>query len=282
MLPALVITLREGLEAALIVVIVAAYLKRTGRLKLLPRIWIGVAGAVVVSIILGLAIAAGTARMSFKAQEAFEGGATLVAVGVLTWMIFWMRHHARSIKGELETKIDSALSSGHKLALPLVAFTAVIREGIETVIFLNAALTSSSDPAASGGGAVVGLLIAVAISYAMYQGGLKVNLRRFFLVTGGLIVIVSAGLLARSLHEFNEAGVLVFLNTRAWDVSDVIGPSTILGSTLGGLFGYEARPTYLQVIVYWAYLLPTLFAFFVWPRIEGARMKSLRAVQEKN
>jgi high-affinity iron transporter len=265
MVPALLIALREGLEAALIVTLVAAYLVRTERRSELRRVWLGVGAAAAVSAVAGLLIAVGVAELSFRAQEIFEGVAALAAVGVLTWMIFWMRRQARSIRSDLESKTDRALASGNGAALVAVAFIAVVREGLETVLFLYAAFTSSSSVAATGGGAVLGLVLAFALGYAIYKGGLRLNLRRFFQITGGLLIIVSAGMLAKAIGELNEGGVALVLTGQAWDASGILGPTGVLGSVLRGLVGYEPKPTVLQVIVYWAYLIPTLFAFFEIP-----------------
>lgn len=262
MLPALLITLREGLEGALIVTILVAYLVRSGRGAQVRQVWIGVAAAVAASALVGTLIAIGSADLSYRAQEAFEGGAALLAVGVLTWMVFWMRTHARSIKPSLEGRTDAAIASGSAIALPLLAFTAVGREGLETALFLFAAFRSSAAPAESGGGAVLGTIAAVAIAYGIYRGGIKLDLRRFFRVTGALIIFVAAGLAASAVRAFNEAGLLMVLTGRAWDTSGVIGPTGVAGSVLRGLIGFNPRPTVLQVIVYWAYLIPVVSLFF--------------------
>jgi high-affinity iron transporter len=262
MVPALLITLREGLEAALIVTILAAYLVRTGRRPELRAVWTGVVAAIVGSLAVGIAIAAGAAELSHKAQELLEGFAGLGAVTLLTWMIFWMRRHARSLRAELARKADQAIASGSFLALPLLAFVAVGREGLETVLFLYAAFSASNSVASSGSGAVVGLLVAVALGYGIYKGSARLNLRAFFQITGGLIIVVAAGLLASSVHEFNEAGALLFLTDQAWDLSGVIGSSGVIGTLLKGLVGYVPQPTVLQALAYFGYLVPTLFAFY--------------------
>jgi high-affinity iron transporter len=262
MLPAFLITLREGLEASLIVTILAAYLVQTGRRPELRRVWVGVVAALVGSLAVGLAVAAGGAELSTKSQELLEGFAGIAAVGLLTWMIFWMRRHARSLRKELAVKTDEALASGSALALPMLAFVAVGREGLETVLFLYAAFSASSDPASSGGGAVIGLLVAAALGYGIYRGSARLNLRLFFQVTGGLIIVVAAGLISSSIHEFNEGGVLLIGTSTAWDISGFIGSSGFLGNLLKGLIGYEPKPTVLQATGYFVYLAPTLVAFY--------------------
>lgn len=267
MLPAFLITLREGLEAALIVTILAAYLVQTHRRPEIRRLWVGVVAAVLGSVGVGLAIAAGGAELSRRSQELLEGFAGLAAVALLTWMIFWMRRHARSLRKELSQKTDEALASGSAYALPMLAFVAVGREGLETVLFLYAAFSASTAPAASGGGAVVGLVAAIALGYGIYKGSTRLNLRLFFQITGGLIIAVAAGMIASSIHEFNEAGVLLFWTSTAWDASGVIGSSGILGTLLKGLIGYDPKPTVLQAVLYFAYLVPTLIAFYgLYPR----------------
>ena len=271
MIASFLITLREGLEAALIVTIVLAYLRQTDHRDQARRVWAGVAAAVAVSAAVGLVVAAGAARLSMRAQEFVEGAAGLLAVAVLTWMIFWMRRHAPSIRRHLHERADEALRSTSLLALPLLAFTAVGREGLETVLFLYAAFKSSTSPAQSGGGAVLGLLAAAALGYGLYKGSTRLNLRLFFQITGGLIIVVAAGLLASSIHEFNEAGYLLFLGDAVWDTSGVIGPTGIVGSVLRGFFGYDASPTMLQVLAYWCYLVPALFAFYGVPWLATRR-----------
>jgi high-affinity iron transporter len=268
MLPAFLITLREGLEAALIVTILAAYLVQTNRRREMGHVWIGVVAALVGSLAVGLAVAAGGAELSRKSQELLEGFAGIAAVGLLTWMIFWMRRHARSLRKELAAKTDHALASGSSFALPMLAFVAVGREGLETVLFLYAAFSASTDPAASGGGAVVGLLAASALGYGIYKGSARLNLRMFFQVTGGLIIVVAAGMVASSIHEFNEAGVLLFWTQTAWDASGVIGSSGVVGALLKGLIGYDPKPTVFQAVLYFAYLVPTLIAFYgLYPKL---------------
>ncbi|HYZ93666.1 MAG TPA: iron uptake transporter permease EfeU [Actinomycetota bacterium] len=282
MLPALLITLREGLEAALIVTILAAYLVQTNRRREMGRVWIGVVAALVGSLAVGLAVAAGGAELSRKSQELLEGFAGIAAVGLLTWMIFWMRRHARFLKKELAEKTDQALASGNTFALPMLAFVAVGREGLETVLFLYAAFSASSDPAASGGGAVVGLLAAAALGYGIYKGSARLNLRMFFQITGGLIIVVAAGMVASSVHEFNEAGVLLFWTQTAWDATGFIGSSGIIGALLKGLIGYDPKPTVLQAVLYFAYLVPTLIAFYgLYPQIASAPSMTKKEVHAR-
>lgn len=276
MLSAFVITLREGLEASLIIGILAAYLVKTGRTTELRKLWIGVLAAVGFSILAGVLLTAGTASLSRKQQELVEGITGLVAVAVLTWMIFWMRHHAHHLKASLHAKIDEAVETGATFTLVFLAFTAVAREGLETVLFLNAALNYSDSAVRSGGAAILGLAVASGLGYGIYRGGVQLNLKAFFQVTGGLLIVIAAGILASSVHELNEAGYLLFLTERAWDTSGIANPSAggiagVLGSLLKGMIGYEPRPTVLQVLVYWGYMIPCAFMFFAVPAIKARR-----------
>lgn len=276
MLPAFVIALREGLEAALIVAILAAYLKKTGRAHDIRKLWYGVATAIAASLALGILVSVGTSALTKRNQELIEGVAGFIAVAVLTWMIFWMRKQSMHIKADLEGKLEIAVSSGATFALAFLAFTAVAREGLETVLFLYATFTASDSALRSAAAATSGLLFAAGLGYAIYRGGSRLNIRLFFQVTGGLIIFVAAGVLSASIHALNEARLLMFLHERAWDMSGFANPSAggaegVLGSLAKGLIGYEPRPTVLQVIAYWGYLLPVLFAFYAIPAIRARR-----------
>jgi high-affinity iron transporter len=217
---AFIITLREGFEAALIVSIVLAYLHAVGRPDRRAAVWTGVAAAVAASVVAGAIIFWTAGRLSHTAEEAFEGLVALVAVAVLTWMVFWMRRQARHIKGELHQKVDSALAEGSTAALGAIAFVAVVREGFETVLFLFAAFRASKQSAAlQVGGALLGLAAALVIGYLVYRGGLRLNMRLFFRVTGVLILAVAAYLLDNGIHELQEIGWIPevgWLRTFAW------------------------------------------------------------------
>lgn len=276
MVSAFVITLREGLEASLIVGILSAYLVKTERRNQVPKLWIGVVAAIGFSIVAGVLLVAGTASLSRKQQELVEGITGLVAVAVLTWMIFWMRRHAHHFKESLHARIDAAVESGAIFTLIFLAFTAVAREGLETVLFLHAALNYSDSAARSGTAALLGLIVAAGLGYGLYRGGIRLNLKAFFQFTGGLLIVIAAGILASSIHELNEAGLLLFLGQRAWDTSSIASPGAggiagITGSILKGIIGYEPRPTVLQVIAYWGYLIPAMFSFYAVPAIRVRR-----------
>jgi high-affinity iron transporter len=255
---AFVIALREGIEAALIVSIVLAYLKQLGRTDRSHLVWWGAGIAVTLSAILGAIIFSVGAEFEGTAEEVFEGLVTLTAVGVLTWMIFWMRRQGARIKSELQQKVDTALTAGG-LALAAIAFFAVLREGVETALFLFAAAEGT---AVEGGGvtaqllgAVLGLGLAVLLGVLLYRGGIRMNLRTFFKVTGVILIVVAAGLFAYSVHELQEAGWLPFLESPAFDLSATLPDDEGIGAVLRGLVGYNADPTVLEVVAWAAYLV---------------------------
>jgi high-affinity iron transporter len=255
---AFVIALREGIEAALIVSIVLAYLKQLGRSDRSHLVWWGTGLAVALSAILGTIIFSVGAEFEGTAEEVFEGLVTLTAVGVLTWMIFWMRRQGARIKSELQQKVDTALTAGG-LALAAIAFFAVLREGVETALFLFAAAEGT---AVEGGGvaaqllgAMIGLGLAVVLGVLLYRGGIRMNLRTFFKVTGVILVVVAGGLFAYSVHELQEAGWLPFLESRAFDLSATLPDDEGIGAVLRGLVGYNADPGVLEVVAWAAYLV---------------------------
>ncbi|MEX0991926.1 MAG: iron uptake transporter permease EfeU [Actinomycetota bacterium] len=263
---ALLVTLREGIEAVLIITIVLAYLRQLGRSDQAKLVWWGTAVAAALSLVAGGAIVAVGAEFEGRAEEIFEGLVSLAAVGVLTWMIFWMRRQGARIKSELQERVDSALVGGG-LAVAGVAFFAVLREGIETALFLFSANKATGGNAwATVIGGLLGLAIAAALGYLLYRGGIKLNMRTFFKVTGGLILVVAAGLFAFSIHELQEAGLLPFLTQTAWDTSAVLSDEAGIGAILRALFGYHANPSVLEVFAWVGYLLVTGIYFFRPPR----------------
>ena len=260
MTDAFFVTLREGLEAALIVGIIVAYLVKVGRREAVRFVAYGVAAAVAVSVVVGAAVVTTVGELPEVAQETFEGIAALLAVVVLTWMLFWMRRQGRAMKGELEASVDAALGRGSTLALAGLAFVAVAREGLETVLFMLAILGSSENVAVTMFGAVIGLVVAVAIGWAIFAMGVRVSLRQFFTVTGIVLIFVSAGLLAQAVHEFTEAGWLPETAV-AFDLSGILSRDGLLGSVLAGLLGFRPAPTWSELIAYFAYLIPVLLLF---------------------
>lgn len=261
---AFIIALREGIEAALIVSIILAYLTQLGRRDRAHLVWWGTALAVAVSVAAGGAIFGLGAEFEGTAEQIFEGLVTLAAVGVLTWMIFWMRRQGARIRSELQEKVDTALVTGG-LALAALAFTAVLREGIETALFIFAAARGTAVASVGIGGqllgAVLGLAVAVVLGVLLYRGGIRMNLRSFFRVTGAILVVVAAGLFAYAVHELQEAGWLPMLAATAFDVSASLPDDAGLGAVLRGLVGYNADPTVLEVAAWAAYLLVVGFLF---------------------
>ena len=260
MTAAFFLMLREGLEAALIVGIIAAYLVKVGRRDALAKVWLGVGAAVALSVGAGVLVISTVGRLPLVVQETFEGVAAIIAVAVLTWMLFWMRRQGRAMKGELERGVDAALAVGSTTALAGLAFFAVVREGLETVLFLFAIWSSSGDVAGLLFAALAGLAAAVAIGYAIFAMGVRVDLRKFFTITGVVLIFVSAGLVSFAIAEFTEAGLLPVTQT-AFDLGTTLPETSPLGSLLAGLFGYRSAPTVLQVIGYLAYLIPVLLIF---------------------
>jgi high-affinity iron transporter len=255
---AFLVALREGIEAALIISILLAYLKQIGAEDRRNLVWWGTGLAVIASVLVGTAIFMAGAEFEGKAEEVFEGLVTLTAVGVLTWMIFWMRRQGARVKSELQERVDTALLTGG-FALAALAFVAVLREGVETALFIFAAAQGTAVDSGGVGaqvlGAVLGLTIAVGLGVLLYRGGLKLNLRSFFRVTGLLLIVVAAGLFAFALHELQEAGWLPMLAGTAFDISGTLPDDSGVGGILRAIFGYQANPTWLEIVGWLAYLI---------------------------
>jgi high-affinity iron transporter len=259
-LPTFLIGLREGLEASLVVGILVAYLVKAGRRDALRPLWGGVAIAIAVSLTFGAVLQFTSASMSFQAQERFGGFASLVAVGFVTWMVFWMRRTARFLKTELHGRLDTALALG-PVALLLTGLVAVGREGLETALFLWSAIQSTQEPVVSTTSAFGGLLASVVLGWAFYRGALNLNLKTFFTWTGAALVIVAAGVFSYGVHDLQEAGTLPGLNSLAFDISGTIPPSSWYGTLLKGVFNFQPATTVLQAVAWTAYVVPVLFLF---------------------
>ena len=258
------IGLREGLEAALVVVILLAFLTKTGRTWGVRYVWVGVGTAIVLSVVLGAVLTFGTRQLSFQAQELIGGIASIVAVGFVTAMVFWMKGAARSISGELKGHLDRALDLG-PLAVALVGFLGVGREGLETAVFFYA----TAQAAGAGNtlpllGWLVGFAGAVVLGWLIYRGALRINLTRFFRWTGVALVLVAGGILSYGIHDLQEAGVLPGLNTLAFDVSGVVDPGTWYAALLKGTLNLTPRTTVLQAFA-WALYVGTVLFFFLRP-----------------
>jgi len=263
MLAAFLIMLREGVEAALVVGIVASYLKQTGRGGLMPAVWLGVLLALAASLFAGAGLQLASAEFPQKAQELFESLIGFSAVAVLTFMVFWMRKVSRALKGELHAGVDTALRRGG-FALVGMVFLAVAREGLESVFFLLAIFEQSGDGAAPLG-ALLGLLAAGGVGYGLYAGGTRLDLRRFFRWTSLFILLVAAGMCAGSLKSLHEAGLWNHLQATAFDLSSVLPLDSPLGALLSAVLGYQETPSIGEVIAYIGYLVLASSAFLWQP-----------------
>ncbi|HEX2392521.1 MAG TPA: iron uptake transporter permease EfeU [Solirubrobacterales bacterium] len=280
MIPTFVITLREGVEAALIVGIIAAFLVKEGRRDALRQMWTGVAIATALCVGVAVVLEIVGSELPQRQQEGLETVVGLIAVMAVTYMIVWMRRNARGIKATLEGEAASALAAGSTLALVAMAFLAVLREGMETSVFLLAAFQNASDTAAAGSGAVLGLLAAVAIGLGLYRGGVRINLTRFFRITGLVLVFVAAGLMATAAHTAHEAGWVNGLQGQAIDFSWLVQPGTVSGSLLTGMLGLQPQPTVIEAMVYLLYAVP-MAVYVLWPQEirpwRGRRRRGVRA-----
>jgi high-affinity iron transporter len=258
---AFIVMVREGLEAALIVAIILAYLRKLGRRDRFAMVWWGTLGAVAVSAVVGTVIFVAAGEFEGQAEEVFEGVVSLTAVAVLTWMIFWMRRQAARIRTELQERVDSALV-GPGTGLASLAFVMVVREGIETALFLFGVESATGGAGAFFIGAALGLAAAVAIGFVIYSGSIRLNLRVFFKATGGLLLVIAAGLLAFGIHELQEAGTISFGTRLAYDMAHSLPDDSGLGAVLKALFGYHAEASVLEVAAWLAYLVTVGFFFF--------------------
>ncbi|MFB7428687.1 iron uptake transporter permease EfeU [Streptomyces hydrogenans] len=276
------IGLREGLEASLVVCILIAYLVKTGRRDALKPIWAGIGVAVGIALAFGAGLEFGSQELTFEAQELLGGSLSILAVVLVTWMVFWMKKTARHLRAELHGKLDAALAMGTG-ALVATAFLAVGREGLETALFVWASVRASSDGShAPLLGVVLGLLTAVLLGWLFYRGALRINLAKFFTWTGGMLVVVAAGVLAYGVHDLQEARFLGGLADKAFDISATVPPDSWYGTLLKGVFNFQPDPTALQVTVWALYLIPTL-ALFLAPIGSGpsVRVEKQKATDEK-
>jgi high-affinity iron transporter len=271
---AFLITLREGLEAALIVAIVMAYLRTLGRTDRFGWVATGALAGVVVSIAAGAGVYLALGELEGRAEQFTEGIIALTAVGVLTWMIFWMRRQARSIGGELRGRVDRALATGTMLGLASIVFVGVVREGLETALFMLTVLFDSG-AVSTAIGAFAGIGTAVAIGYGFYQGGRWVDLRRFFQVTGGLIIIFAAGLFGKGVHELQEVGAIDTVLSPVWNLEGnaVVGHGHV-ADFLKGLLGWSPDPSIEQVAVWVLYLITASWFFYFDGRVPAVARRT--------
>ena len=263
MLVAFLIMLREGIEAALIVGIVAGFLKQSGYAHMMPKVWIGTVLAALMCLGLGLWIHRETGEIPQKQQEFVVGALGLFAVAMLTYMVLWMKKASRGLKQSLQTSVSNALQrgSGHGWALVSMAFLAVAREGLESVFFLIAVF-NQAPTAEMPLGAVLGLVAAAVIGYLIYKGGVKINLGKFFQWTGVLLIFVAAGLLAGAFRALHEAGVWNIGQTIVFDSSHILHNDSVMGVLLGGFLGYTDHPVVSDLVLYVVYLVTVLYLFF--------------------
>lgn len=257
----LLITLREGIEAFLVVGILLGYLTKINQLRYKRYIWQGTIAGVLVSIILALSFQLLAIQFSGPAAEVFELAVSLAAVGVLTWMVFWMQRQSRIIKGELEKKIKIAVSTGQIFALASLAFMAVLREGLETTLFLGALAATMRDPLLLLG-AFLGLLVSVIVTYIIFRTTVRLDVRKFFIVSGVLIIFIAAGLLGHTVMTLQELNIVPPLVPHIWDTGGLIGEAGLLGRLLHAFIGYTASPSLMQVMVYFAYLIFFIYRFW--------------------
>ena len=255
------IGLREGLEAALVVGILIAYVRKLGRTDVIKRIWLGVGLAVALSLAIGAILTFGAYGLSFQAQELIGGLLSLVAAAFVTWMIFWMLRAARGLSKELRSEVDSHLA-GAGWGLVFVAFLAVGREGIETALFIWAAVQASGSTVYPVAGAAIGIAVAVVLGYLIYRGVLSINLTRFFTYTGVFLIVVAGGVVSYGVHDLQEAGFLPGLNTLAFDVSAAVPPDSWYGTLLKGTVNFSPATTVFEAAAWVLYVVPVM-TFFV-------------------
>jgi high-affinity iron transporter len=262
MIASFVITLREALEAALIISIIAAYLAKIGRRDLNRYLFVGVIAAIIASILLGFLFIAVYGGLEGRAEQVFEGVATLTAAAVLTYMIFWMAKHATKIKGELQQKVDVAVSKEAMYGITAIAFISVFREGVETVLFLGA--TAMQNPGETLMGLALGIAAVLALATLLFKGIHSLNIKKFFKYTSILLIVFAAGLTAYGVHELNEAGIVPPIIEHVWDINPPPGEDGsypllhekgAVGSILKSLIGYNGNPSLTEVLAYAAYWL---------------------------
>lgn len=258
--------LREGVEAALIIAIICAYLAKTDNRRHFPTVFAGAGLAIALSVVLGVILFVTVGGLQEPYEQIFEAITLFAAAAVVTWMLFWMRRQARHVKGELHAAVDRALDQGSVMALAVLAFVAVIREGLETSLFLVGQANSAEQGAPSVLlGALIGLAIAAVLGVGFYQGSRRLNLQTFFRWTGVALIFIAAGLLSTAVHELIEIGVIPFGSQTLFDLSAVLphdrDAGNVLGQFLRALFGYSATPEATTFFVWLAYVVVVLTLF---------------------
>ena len=260
MIPSIVLSLREGIEAALIIGIVFGAVRKAGRKDLTRPLWAGVISAVILSILAALILRALDAELEGRAEQIFEGLTLFLAAGVLTWMIFWMRSHAMGMEARLQRNVNRAATLESQGGLFFLAFIAVLREGIELALYLTAASLTTSG-AQTLIGSFIGLASAILIGYLIFTATLQLNLGRFFQVTSMFLILFAAGLIAQSIVEFNEAGIIPAVISPIWNLNPLLSDHSIIGTILNTLFGYHGSPSLTEALGYASYLLAAILVF---------------------
>ncbi|MGI8665886.1 MAG: iron uptake transporter permease EfeU [Jatrophihabitans sp.] len=262
MLPTFVVMLREGVEATLIVGIVAAFLAKQNASQALRRMWLGVIAATLLCVGGGVALYVLSQDLPQRQQEMLETVVGAIAVAMVTYMVVFMKRHARDLSSTLRASAGSALASGSQWALVAMGSLAVLREGFESAVFLTALLNASDDKGSGLAGAILGLVAALAIGYGIYRGGVKLNLAKFFRFTGAVLILVSAGLVMTALHTAHEAGWILFGQAQALDLTSVVRPGSVQASLFTGVLGIQPQPTVIEVIGWLCYLIPMALYLF--------------------
>ncbi|CAB4876381.1 unannotated protein [freshwater metagenome] len=260
MLSTLIIALREGLEACLIVGILVAYLVRSERVAHLKALWSGVAIAIAASLGLGAVLSITSSELSDRSEKIFAGTSSFIAVGLVTWMVFWMQRTARSLRSDLHGKLDNAVANG-PFAIGLVAFFAVVREGLETSLFIYSNFKTEDAIIQSTLGLVLGFAISITLGVLLYKRTVKLNLSKFFTITGVALIVVAAGVLSYGIHEFQELGWLPGADFFIWDVTHWIAADSVFGAVLGGVIGFDTTTSWTQFIVWGCYLVAVLIPY---------------------
>ena len=273
----LFVTAREGIEMALIITILLGYLRSIDQKTHFRDIWYGVGAAAALSIVFGAGLKVASRELDGRVLESFEGFTMLFAVGVLTWMLFWMKRQSAGISGNLKHQIDRALSRGSVAALTLLAFSSVGREGFETALFLFAGSTSEGSDAAFVLGGVTGFALAAVAGVVIYYGAARLPLRQFFLASGVVLMVLAAGLVSNAIYDLHEGTIITNVGSRPWDTETTISMTSGMGKFLHTLLGYDSAPSMLQIVLYWGYLAAVLGAYFVLPKIRFPRRRTASA-----
>jgi len=285
MLATYLLSLREGLEAALIIGIVLGAVSKIRRTDLTSTVWLGILTAIAVSILTAVVLTLFGMSLEDPYEAMFEGITMLIAAGILTWMIFWMGKQARFLKSEIEEGINKAAASAGKRAIFWLAFVAVVREGIELALFITAAFFAGNQAQVANisnvvqtlAGTILGIGTAALFSWTLFATTVRLDLRKFFQVTGFVLILFAAGLVAHGVYEFNEVGWIPAIIEHIWDVNAFVNENSLLGQLLQTLFGYNGNPSLTEMIAYFAYIA-TVFVF--WRRDNKVTVKDPKVTQQ--